>query len=501
MKNLKKITIILMLIAMVMALIPTNVKAAAGAFSLNKSSASLNIGGTTTVTVTIANCEGKFTVSSSNTNVATVSTSSFWGDEKGTTITITAKSAGTANINIKAVDVTDTDLNDVVGTRTCKVTVTAPAPKPEAEPEKPTTPSTNTGTTTNKPTTSTTTKPSASTNTSTSTTKPSTNTTPEVKKSSNSKLSSLQITEGTITPIFNSATTEYGVSVPNEITKLSVSATAEDSKSTVNITGNDELQVGDNNIEIVVTAEDGSKTTYKVLAKRAQPALSMQTLSAGYINENGEKIELILNPAFSFDIYEYVIDTVIPHNINNLEILGTANRENAKIEITGNEELKAGENEITIKVTVTNEAGLEEQKTYKIKVQKEEEPVVAPLTTMDKIGKWFNGIGITISTWVSENFEKLITGMLIFSTVAFVGLTIYFAYDYKNYQKLLAKLAEINKANLMEKANVALNPENASRTEETNDIENTNAQDVTTNISTDETTRPEIKFSRGRRFK
>lgn len=503
MEKLRKLTIVLILISLVMILIPNYVKAA-GYFSLNKSSASITTGGTTTITVTTFDCEGKFTVSSSNTSVATVSTSSFWGDSKGTTITVTAKSAGTATITVTPVDVTDTELNDITGAKTCKITVTAPAPKPDESK-----PSTNTGSTTNKPSTGTTTnKPTTNTgsnngssgNSNTSTSKPSNNTTtPVVQKSSNSKLSSLQIEEGVIAPEFSSSVKEYSINVPNEVTKLSISAITDDSKATVKITGNEDLQVGENNIEVTVTAEDGTKTTYKILAKRAQPALNLQALTVAYVDENGASLELLLNPAFSFDIYEYSIDTIIPHTIDNIEIAGTANRENAKIEITGNEELKTGQNDITVKVTVTNEAGLEEQKTYIIKVEKEEAPVVVPLTTMQKFQNWFGGIGSTTSAWITKNFDRIISGMLLIATAAFIGLTIYLAYDYKNYQKVLAKLAELNKANLMERVNVALDPELAKDASKEDIIENVDNTEKTEEAV--ETEKVEVKTGRGKRFR
>ena len=61
-----------------------------------------------------------------------------------------------------------------------------------------------------------------------------------------------------------------------------------------------------------------------------------------------------------------------------MQIEATANRENAKIELSGNEDLKAGKNEITIKVTLPNEDGLEEQKIYTIVLERKEEPVIVP---------------------------------------------------------------------------------------------------------------------------
>lgn len=502
MKKARMKIILSLIITMIIAmLIPINVQAA-GSYSLSKSSASITTGGTTSITVTTSGCEGKFNVSSSNTSVATVSTSSFWGDEKGTTITITAKSAGSATITVTPVDVTDTDLNDITGSKTCTITVSDPVQStPEPEPPKPSTNtetsnSGGTGTTSNKPTNNTSTsKPT------TNTSKPSTST-QTVKKSSNSKLESLQIAEGVITPEFSSSTVEYSISVPNEVTKLSISAVTDDSKATINIVGNEELQVGENNIEIVVTAEDGSKTTYKILAKRAQPELCMQTLTVAYIDENGEKVELILNPAFTFNIYEYVIDKVIPHTVKKLEILGTANRENAVIEVLDNEELKTGENVITIKVTVTDEAGLEEQKTYIIKVQKEETPVVAPLTTMQKFKNWFNGAGTTISVWFSNNLDKIVVAMLVIATVTVIGLTIYYIKAYKKYKELVSKLAEYNKSNLMERANIALDPESVNTAEIENNYDELKiTENKEKNIIEEIAEKQGIKTGRGRRFK
>lgn len=464
----RKIILLIIITTLVAILIPTKVQAA-GSYGLSKGSASIITGGTTTVTVTTSGCEGKFSVSSSNTSVATVDTSSFWGDEKGTTITITAISAGSATITITPIDVTDTELNDITGAKTCTVTVSDPVQE-----TAPSTPPTNSG----------------SNNTSSNSSSSSNNTTTKVeKKSSNSKLDSLEISEGVLTPEFSSSVTEYELSVPNEITSLNVVAEADSSKATVKITGNEELQVGENRVEIIVTAEDGSKTTYTVLVKRANPELSLYALTVSYLDEQGEKQNLILNPEFIFNVYEYNIDTILANNITSLEVLGIANRENAVIEITGNENLKEGKNEIIVKVTVTDEAGLEEQKTYKITVEKEKEEATASLTFFEKMTKWLTGIGSTVSAWVAENNNKITAIMLSITSVATIGLTVYFIYDYKNHKKLLAKLAEYNKENLKERANVALDPEMA-KVEVEEETKNENQEN-----------KIEIKNEKGRRFK
>lgn len=497
MENFKK-KIILNLFMLFIIIAISNAVYAVGSFTINKGTANLTTGNTTTITVTANNCAGQFNISSSNPSVATVSVSSIWLDNSSQTITITSKAAGTANISIIAADVTDTELNDVKGTKTCQITVSAPAP---VEPTTP--PSNNTGSGSNgSGNNSNSNNNSGSSNNNT---RP-TETTPT--ESSNSRLASLEITEGVISPEFNSDVTEYAISVPNDITVLNISAVAEDSAAEVEIVGNEELKIGENNIQIIVTAEDGSTTTYNILATRADEQLSLQSLSIYYIDENGQKVELKLNPTFALDVYEYNILEKLSNTVNKLEVEAIATKENAKIEITGNNELKAGQNEISIKVTLTDEAGLEEQKTYTILVEKEEEPQGA-LTFWEKMSRWFNGAGITISTWFSQNLQKIIIGMLIVATVTFMGLTVYFIYDYKNYKKLLSKLAEYNKENLMERANTALNPETADTNVEDNLNNNIVEQIYSENTETtdnaqeikEEAEKPKTKLGKGRRFK
>ncbi len=380
------------------------------------------------------------------------------------TISCVAGSSGTITINASGLVANYASETEGTQSASKSVIIKQPTPTTPTTPNTPSTPTT-------KPSTNTTTKPA------------------ETKKSDNSNLSALQIAEGVITPEFNKKVKEYSINVPNEITKLSIVATPEHSKATVKITGNEELQVGENNVEIVVTAEDGSTDTYKIIVTRALPELNLQTLSIYYIDENNQKVEIKLEPQFVFNTYEYKNLEKLSYTIKELQVDATANRENAKIEIIGNEKIKAGKNEITIKVTLPNETGSEEQKTYKITIEREDEPIVVPLTTIQKIKNWFNGIGNSIGGWITANFDKLISGMLLIATASFVGLTIYFAYDYKNYQRILAKLAEYNKENLNQRAAVALKPKitNANENiesikiaqkEETNNDQNANSKPI-----------------------
>ena len=400
------------------------------------------------------------------------------------TISCVAGSSGTITINASGLVANYASETEGTQSASKSVIIKQPTPTTPTTPNTPSTPTT-------KPSTNTPTKPS---------TKPSNPSTPTTStKSSNSKLSSLQIAEGVFSPEFAKNVYEYAVMVPNEITKLSIAASQEHSRATVRIVGNEELQVGDNTVEIIVTAEDGSTSTYKIYATRALPELNLQTLSIYYIDENNQKVEIKLEPQFVFNTYEYKSLEKLSYTVKELQVDAIANRENAKVEIIGNKEIKAGKNEITIKVILPNEEGLEEQKTYKITIEREDEPVIVPLTTMQKIKNWFSGVGASVGGWITANFDRIISGMLLIVAASFVGLTIYFAYDYKNYQRILAKLAEYNKENLNQRASVALNPEMANINENVEPIDI--AKDETEIQETNEKPDEEPKAIKGRRFK
>ena len=60
----------------------------------------------------------------------------------------------------------------------------------------------------------------------------------------------------------------YTLSVTNDVTNINVKATAEDSKSKVTGAGNHNINVGENNIEIIVTAENGSQNKINIKVTR-----------------------------------------------------------------------------------------------------------------------------------------------------------------------------------------------------------------------------------------
>ena len=85
----------------------------------------------------------------------------------------------------------------------------------------------------------------------------------EEKKSNNNKVKSISIEGYSLVKVNDN---NYTLSVDNKVEKINIKATAEDAKATVTGIGEKTLKVGENTIEIVIKAEDGTenKITIKV---------------------------------------------------------------------------------------------------------------------------------------------------------------------------------------------------------------------------------------------
>jgi len=387
----------------IITLILTTVSNAAN-LSISTSKSSVSPGESFNVTVTLNGGAGPVNATVSNGS----GSGSQFLDNSSLSFTCTAGSSGTVTISASGTVgdyATETDVN-VSNSKT--VTIVVPeAPKPNNN---------------------------TSSNNNTSTPKP------VEKKSSDSKLKALTVEGYQILPEFSADVKEYTLNVPYEVNKLNVSATVNHSKATYSVSGEEELEVGENDVIVTVKAEDGSTTKYKIKVTRAREELYLSSIIAKITDENGVITELPLNPIFSFDVLEYTIEQVA-HTVGKIEIEAIANLEGATVEIVGNENLQEGENTITITTRIPKEnvdEG-EEVKVYTIKINKEAAPVIVPPTMIGQIKDFFN-----------DNNEKIIYGTLLGCAMAFVGLTIYFIVDYKKYKVLIKKVAELNKLNNQE---------------------------------------------------
>ena len=89
-------------------------------------------------------------------------------------------------------------------------------------------------------------------------------------------LDSITVSDCTLDPVFNSATTEYSCKVKNNISSVNVNATATSTKSKVRGLGIKSLSVGVNTLPIRVIAEDGSEKIYNVNITRKAGATSLK---------------------------------------------------------------------------------------------------------------------------------------------------------------------------------------------------------------------------------
>ena len=89
-------------------------------------------------------------------------------------------------------------------------------------------------------------------------------------------LDSITVSDCTLDPVFNSATTEYSCTVKNNISNVTVNATATSTKSKVRGLGAKDLVEGKNTLPIRVIAEDGSEKIYNINITRKAGASSLK---------------------------------------------------------------------------------------------------------------------------------------------------------------------------------------------------------------------------------
>lgn len=98
--------------------------------------------------------------------------------------------------------------------------------------------------------------------------------------SGDNTLSSLSVSPGTLEPAFAAGTLNYTMSVPFDVTELTVSGTPAHQAASVAVTGNT-LNVGENKVEVTCTAQNGSTRVYTITVTRQQSELAGVTTTVG----------------------------------------------------------------------------------------------------------------------------------------------------------------------------------------------------------------------------
>lgn len=306
----KKLGVIITLLTLCICLMTPQMhaKAASGKTTIAVSAGSLNIGQTVTVTAKALSASGD----SAYANMVLtydagilefVSCNATYGGGGGSisvasdsfSVTLKAISAGKASISLSATDGviygTEEELDSMAGSST-SVTV-----KNEAA-------GSNTGNNSNT---------GSNTNT--------------AALSADNSLKALTISPGTLSPAFKGSTTKYTATVDNSVTSIAVSATPVNEKATIeSVTGNTNLAVGANVVQIVVKAENGTTATYKItVTRQAAGTTGSETTTTGGENvddgngdsetpEDTEEVDTTETPVSAADV---VINNTTYHIADN----------------------------------------------------------------------------------------------------------------------------------------------------------------------------------------
>lgn len=190
--------------------------AKAGALSISASSTNVIKGGSVIIRIKASDVAGKVSLTSSNSSVLSGGISSVWVENDTQTYTFKANENGSATVTLSAIDVSDSNGNAYTASKSVTINVYTPAP---------------------------------------------------VVLSSNNNLSSLGVEGKELTPGFAQGTLEYSVEMDPETTKVNLTGSVADSSASVSGLGERDVTDGDNRLEVIVTAQNGTTKTYVVNVK------------------------------------------------------------------------------------------------------------------------------------------------------------------------------------------------------------------------------------------
>ncbi len=312
--NYKSILCAILVLLVIMIFSP---KSQAASLVINFSKSTANVGDTVTVTVTGNGVSGKVNLSVSGN--AVLSQNSVFVDNGSASVNLTVNGTGSIRVTATAADMADSSTAEVyTGSTGGTITVANTSSGGSSSGGTSSTGNTSGGSTTSN------------------------------EKSSNANLSNLGIRPNDFSG-FTPNTTTYKVTVPEEVESVEVYATAAHSKATIAGTGNKALEYGENALNVVVTAEDGTTKTYTINVTREGEEETEEETEIINGLSNISISGLQLTPSFKADVYEYKVNYI--GKDTSLDIQTVATDPNYTVEILGNEELKEGENTITILVT------------------------------------------------------------------------------------------------------------------------------------------------------
>jgi len=240
-----------------------------------------------------------------------------------------------------------------------------------------------------------------------------------VVNSTNANLSGLTISNGSLSPAFASTTTDYTANVSFSVTSVTVTPTVADPTATVTVNGSSNLtnpislNVGDNTIAVLVTAEDGTTTkTYTITVTRAAAStnanLSALTISSGS-----------LSPAFAADSANYT--AAVSNSVTSILVSATVSDPTASVTVNGSGNLSnpinlnVGDNTITVLVTAQDGTTT---KTYTVTVTRAALSTNANLSALTISGGSLTPVFSSNTTTYAANVDNAVATITVTPTAS-----------------------------------------------------------------------------------
>lgn len=175
-----------------------------------------------------------------------------------------------------------------------------------------------------------------------------TRTSENIKQTNNSMLKIMRLDKEGIIPEFSPDIKEYYFTTDLSTNSLNITAIPEAENSKVSIIGNENLKEGLNKILIEVTSNDNtSKSVYVINVTKTN---NKDTANANLETLAIENVDL--EPIFDTNILNYKVS--VANDVKSINVFAVPEKIEGKVEISGNTEIKEGDNNVTIKVIAPN---------------------------------------------------------------------------------------------------------------------------------------------------
>lgn len=201
--------------------------------------------------------------------------------------------------------------------------------------------------------------------------------------STDSTIKNMTVSQGNMNPSWNPSVYDYVIyNIADTINSIRFSHTCNAGNCSVKYDGGKSvagqqvsLNMGENNITLLVTAEDGKTTsTYNFIVYRGESSFNSSKISTLSIGTNK------LDSEFNRDVFEYKVtvanEVTSIKDLLQYELIDT----NASVEIKGDDNFVVGEN--TCEITVTSSLG-DNKNTYKIVVTRMDNDEIEILKYID----------------------------------------------------------------------------------------------------------------------